>query len=325
MILQRDPRNPILTRDDVPEVPGTFSDVTSVFNPGAIKMGDSYVLLLRVQTRGRETHLLLAESADGRRFHVSPMAPRISGLERAPQPLYHVYDPRITRIDKDLFVVVAMDTGAGCRLGLLRSTDLLHLEYLGTVSQADERNGVLFPERVQGCYLMLRRPNRPAADGSPRSGDTIELAASDDLLAWRALGAVMEGRPHFWDELIGPGPPPIKTSRGWLLLYHGIATHFHSVNVYQAGVALLDLEDPRRVLARGRENILEPREIYELTGQVPNVVFPAGMIVDEVDDDGCALPASRVWIYYGAADTSVCLATGTVAELVSACGPAAAE
>ncbi len=145
------------------------------------------------------------------------------------------------------------------------------------------------------------------------------LSRSDDLLEWRPVAPVMNGRLHYWDELIGPGPPPVKTRDGWLLVYHGIATHLAGACIYQAGVALLDLDDPSRLLARSRDNILEPREPYETTGQVPNVVFPSGMIVESCDAQGFAKPASRVLVYYGAADTAVGLATGTVEGLLSAC------
>lgn len=129
----------------------------------------------------------------------------------------------------------------------------------------------------------------------------------------------MSGRPHFWDELIGSGPPPVKTREGWLHVYHGIATHFATSNIYQAGVALLDLNDPAVVKYRCRNNILEPREMYELVGQVPNVVFPSGMIVDDHDDEGYALAESRVIIYYGAADTVVGAVVTTIADLLEAC------
>jgi beta-1,4-mannooligosaccharide/beta-1,4-mannosyl-N-acetylglucosamine phosphorylase len=129
----------------------------------------------------------------------------------------------------------------------------------------------------------------------------------------------MRGRPRYWDELIGSGPPPVRTREGWLHVYHGVATHFGSANVYQAGVCLLDLDDPSRVIARGRNNILEPREPYELTGQVPNVVFPSGLIAEDVDEDGCASTDSVVRLYYGAADTAVGLAETTVAWLLEAC------
>ena len=145
------------------------------------------------------------------------------------------------------------------------------------------------------------------------------LVESENLSDWRPVGPVMQGRPHFWDELIGSGPPPVKTREGWLHIYHGVATHFSSVNIYQAGVCLLDLDDPTRVLSRSRYNILEPREDYELTGQVPNVVFPTGLIVSHYDPDGFALPGSTVTVYYGAADTVVGAAHTAVDELMNQC------
>jgi beta-1,4-mannooligosaccharide/beta-1,4-mannosyl-N-acetylglucosamine phosphorylase len=129
----------------------------------------------------------------------------------------------------------------------------------------------------------------------------------------------MSGRLHYWDELIGSGPPPVKTRDGWLHIYHGIATHFASSNIYQAGAVLLDLNEPWKMIARSWNNILEPRELYELVGQVPNVVFPSGMIVEEYDSEGYATPDSEVKIFYGAADTVVCLATTTVRKLIDSC------
>jgi beta-1,4-mannooligosaccharide/beta-1,4-mannosyl-N-acetylglucosamine phosphorylase len=135
----------------------------------------------------------------------------------------------------------------------------------------------------------------------------------------------MAGRPHYWDEHIGSGPPPVRTRDGWLHVYHGVATHLVGRDIYQAGVCLLDLDDPTRVVARGRNNVLEPREPYELVGQVPNVVFPSGMIVDDFDEAGFARPESLVRVYYGAADTVVAMATTTIEDLLAAChveGPA---
>ena len=128
----------------------------------------------------------------------------------------------------------------------------------------------------------------------------------------------MRGRWHYWDELIGAGPPPLRTRHGWLLVYHGVATHLNA-GIYQAGVALLDLDDPSKVIARGSQNVLEPREAYELTGQVPNVVFPSGLTVDRSTPDGTATDDATVFLYYGAADTVVGLATATVAELIDDC------
>ncbi|KAF5033341.1 1,4-beta-mannosyl-N-acetylglucosamine phosphorylase [anaerobic digester metagenome] len=134
---------------------------------------------------------------------------------------------------------------------------------------------------------------------------------------WKPVAPLIEGRFHYWDEFIGSGPPPVKTRQGWLHIYHGVAGHFGSSNIYQAGVMLLDLNNPAKVLSRSWCNILEPRELYELTGQVPNVVFPCGIIVKEYDADGFAKPESEVYVYYGAADTCVGLAVSTIQELIS--------
>jgi len=191
-------------------------------------------------------------------------------------------------------------------------------ELVGLGDHPDIRNGVIFPSRLGDRYLRLDRPNRELSPGEPASGDAIVLSESTDLVEWHPLGVVMRGRPRYWDERIGAGPPPIRTRQGWLLVYHGVATHFGSVGIYQAGVALLDLEDPVRLLGRSRDNVLEPREMYELVGQVPNVVFPSGMIVEEYDAEGFATEESAVRVYYGAADTSVCMATGTVGGLLAA-------
>ncbi len=319
MALTRSPKNPILTRADIPDIPPEIVDATSVFNPGAVLYDGRYLLMLRVQTRGRETFFMTAESDDGTHFEVSPRIVSLRGIDRVDGTVYHSYDPRITRLGDTYYVMFAMDTDLGCRLGLARSTDFRTFEFAGITGNGDIRNGVLFPEKIGGQYARLDRPNRVSFEGGVTSGDEIVLSRSDDLIEWRPVGPVMRGRPHYWDELIGPGPPPVKTREGWLLVYHGIATHLACAYIYQAGVALLALDDPSKVLARSRDNILEPREPYEMTGQVPNVVFPSGMVVERYDEQGFADPDSRALVYYGAADTSVGLATATVGELIAAC------
>jgi len=311
-------KNPILTRANIPDVPPRLVDATSVFNPGATKIADRYLLLLRVQARSRETFLMTAESTNGTDFRVRPDLVTLSGLERVRERVYHVYDPRLTVLGDIIYIMIALDTDRGCKLGLARTRDFECFEFLGLASDVDIRNGVLFPEKIGGRYLRLDRPNPSRAEGGPTSGSTIWLSESDDLLRWKPAAPVVHGRFHYWDELIGSGPPPVKTREGWLHVYHGVATHFASSNIYQAGVMLLDLHDPTKVLGRCRGNILEPREPYELMGQVPNVVFPSGMIVERVDGAGFALPDSPVKIYYGAADTVVGLAETTVRELVAA-------
>jgi beta-1,4-mannooligosaccharide/beta-1,4-mannosyl-N-acetylglucosamine phosphorylase len=321
-MLQRAPQSPVLTRVDIPAATGIV-DPSSVFNPGAVDFEGRIHLMLRVQARSRATSLVMASSADGRTFEVGRELVRFEGIEREERQLFHVYDPRLTAIDDEVVVLFAADMHDACRVGVARSRDLASFEFLG-FSELPSRNAVLFPERIGGRYLRLERPNERITSGGVASGDAVVLAASDDLLSWELVdgGApVFEGRPRYWDELIGSGPPPVKTRAGWLHLYHGVATHFASSNIYQAGLVLLDLDDPGQVIGRSWDNVLEPREDYELTGQVPNVVFPSGWIVREQDDEGFALGSSEVLVYYGAADTCVGLCTSTIDELIAACVP----
>lgn len=316
--MERYPKNPILTRNDIPDIPTCLKDVSSVFNPGAVKFNGNYILLLRVQSRSRETFLVTAESRDGIKFKAGGEIVRFKGIEKVKGKIYHIYDARIVELEKAFYIMFAMDMEEGCQLGLGRTTDFKTFEFIDIVSNGDIRNGVLFPERVQGRYLRFDRPNTSHREGGPTSGSTIWLSESEDLVGWKPVGPVIDGRFHYWDEHIGSGPPPVKTREGWLNIYHGVATHFNSVNIYQTGVFLADLRNPEKMIARCRENILEPREIYELTGQVPNVVFPSGMIVENYDSEGFAKPDSPVKVYYGAADTVIGLAVTTVAELISA-------
>jgi beta-1,4-mannooligosaccharide/beta-1,4-mannosyl-N-acetylglucosamine phosphorylase len=316
--MERYPKNPILTRNDIPGIPPLLIDATSVFNPGAIKNGDTYRLMLRVQSRSRETFFVMAESRDGVKFSVAREIVKFRGIDKIKEKIYHTYDARITCLDDTYFIMFAMDMDSGCQLGLAKTGDFRSFDFLGTTSTKDVRNGVLFPEKVGGKYLGMERPNKARPEGGPTTGSTIWLSESDDLIHWKECAPLISGRFHYWDEFIGSGPPPVKTRSGWLHIYHGVATHFGSANIYQAGVMLLDISDPTKVIGRCRNNILEPRELYELAGQVPNVVFPSGMIVEKVDQAGYALPESPVKVYYGAADTSVCLATTTISELLAA-------
>ena len=316
--MHRYTKNPILTRKDIPNIPPHLIDVTSVFNPGAVKFKDKYLLMLRVQSRSRETFFVMAESTNGVEFRVRKEIVEFNGIERVKDTIYHIYDARITKLEEKFYIVFAMDMEGICKLGLATTNDFQSFEFLGIISEEDNRNGVLFPEKVNGKYLRMDRPNKVQKEGGPISGNTIWLSESDDLLRWKPKAPLISGRFHYWDEFIGSGPPPVKTRSGWLHIYHGVATHFGGANIYQVGVMLLDLKDPSKVIGRCRENILEPRETYELVGQVPNVVFPTGWIIEEYDMDGFALPDSEVKIYYGAADTVIGLATTTVQELLNA-------
>lgn len=316
--MKRHPKNPILTRADIPPIPPELVDVTSVFNPGAIKDGDTYRLILRVQSRSRETFLVMAESSDGVSFKVENKIVYFKGIEKVKEKIFHIYDARITKLEGRFYIMFAMDMQDGCQLGLGVTDDFKSFDFLGITSNEDIRNGVLFPEKINGKYYRMDRPNKAKHSGGPTSGSTICLSESTDLVNWQYVSTLISGRFHYWDEFIGSGPPPVKTRKGWLHVYHGVAGHFGSSNIYQGGVMLLDLNDPTKVLGRCRFNILEPREIWELSGQVPNVTFPSGMIVEDHDKEGFALGNSEVKIYYGAADTSVGLLITSINELLDA-------
>jgi beta-1,4-mannooligosaccharide/beta-1,4-mannosyl-N-acetylglucosamine phosphorylase len=316
--MNRHPQNPILTRTDIPPIPPELVDVTSVFNPGAIKDGSTYRLMLRVQSRSRETFLVMAQSGDGVNFIVENKIVHFKGIEKVEGKVYHIYDARITKLEDRFYIMFAMDMQDGCQLGLGVTDDFKSFDFVGITSNEDIRNGVLFPEKINGKYYRMDRPNKSRHSGGPTSGSTIWLSESVNLIDWQPTAPLIDGRFHYWDEYIGSGPPPVKTRQGWLHVYHGVAGHFGSSNIYQGGVMLLDLNNPAKVLGRCRCNILEPREIWELAGQVPNVTFPSGMIVEEYDTEGFATANSEVKIYYGAADTSVGLLITSINELVAA-------
>jgi len=318
--MKRYPNNPILTRADVPDIAPHLIDCSSVFNPGAIKFGDQYLMMVRTQSRSRETFMVMAVSQDGIHFEVEDHIVDFKGIEKVKEKIYHIYDARITFLEGTYYIFFAMDMDSGCQLGLGQTDNFKDFRFLGITSNEDIRNGVLFPEKVGGRYLRLDRPNKARHSSGPTSGSTIWLSESGNLIDWTPVAPVIEGRFHYWDEFIGSGPPPVKTRQGWLHLYHGVATHFGSANIYQAGIMLLDLQDPSKVISRGFYNILEPREPWELMGQVPNVVFPSGIIVKEFDSEGFALPESEVFVYYGAADTCVGLAVGKISELIEETG-----
>ena len=309
--------NPIISPNNIDSSNPEMFDVSSVFNPGAIKFDGKIILLLRVQNRGRETMLVKAESNDGSKFVIENVPLEISGLDRTNETIFHIYDPRVTFLDERFYIMVAVDVVGKCLLGIIQTQDFNSFEFLGFTGKKDNRNGVLFPEKINGKYARLDRPNLKELESGTTTGNAIWYSESDNLFHWPTTRQVMEGRFHYWDENIGAGPPPVKTETGWLLIYHGITMHYQPI--YQAGVVLLDLNEPWRVISRGRYNVLEPREMWELVGQVPNVVFPSGIIVESYDENGFAKSSSDVKLYYGAADTHIGLATSTIQELIDAC------
>jgi predicted GH43/DUF377 family glycosyl hydrolase len=218
---------------------------------------------------------------------------------------YGIEDPRITRIDDIYYITYVCYSSFDCRAGLALTRDFWSFERVGLISLPDNKDVVLFPGKIGGRYARLDRP-MTAISGRR----DVWISYSPDLLYWGDARVVMTPRPGRWDGAkIGAGPPPIETERGWLLLYHGVRGTACG-QIYRLGVALLDLENPSRVVGRAEEPILYPAAPEDLLGDVRNVVFTDGAIIE---DDG------ELRIYYGAADQVMCLATANVNDLIALC------
>ena len=299
-VVKRYEGNPILTSKDVPY------PVETVHNAAVTKHDHKYVMLFRAHRANGRSILGLAESDDG--FHFVPrpepyMVPATEGLF-AEYEAFGVEDPRICRIDDEYLITYSAYSKHGVRIGLATTRDFQSLKRVALITQADMRNVVLFPQKFDGRYARLDRPH---SEISPWS---IWLSYSPDLVHWGDSRVVMKPVQYHWDEMkIGPGATPIRTSRGWLHIYHGVFPTMDGA-VYRLGVALHDLNDPATVLGVSDRWVLQPEDPWEVTGYVHNVVFTCGAVPE---DDG------TVKIYWGGADKVMCVGTAVINELVDLC------
>lgn len=317
-IIRRHPANPLLAPKDVPYGPAM------VFNAGVAKYEGKYVMVFRNDYGNAEnetiephatTNLGLAYSDDGIRWDVQP-APCWSWND---EEVVRVYDPRLTVIDGQCHMCFAVDTKHGLRGGIAITEDFKTFD-VQSLSLPDNRNMVLFPERIGGKYVRLERPFPVYSRGGIDRFD-MWMSDSPDLRYWGNSNLVLSvEQVPFANDKVGPGAPPVKTSHGWL-------TTFHAVDLdrsrgkngwepswkkrYTAGIMLLDLDDPSKIVGMSRKPLLAPEAAYETSGGFRNdVIFPGGMILE---------PSGEVKIYYGAADTVECLASADVNDLVRLC------
>ncbi|HEY5122882.1 MAG TPA: glycoside hydrolase family 130 protein [Ignavibacteria bacterium] len=299
-IIKRYFKNPILTKDDVPY------KVATVHNAGAIKYEDKYILLFRSHLLNGRSIIGIAESNDGFNFTVHPepfMTPSVEGDFKLYEE-FGVEDPRITFIDGEYLITYSAYSRYGVRIGLAKTGDFESVKRLFLITEADYRNVVIFPEKFNGLYARLDRPH---SDITPWS---IWISYSKDLRYWGDSKVIMRPVKYHWDEMkIGPGAPPVKTSKGWLNIYHGVFPTMAG-SVYRLGVALHDLKDPSKILGVCDEWILQPEEVYEITGYVHNVVFTCGAIPE---------PDGTIKIYWGGADKVLCAGEAVIEELVDLC------
>ena len=295
--------NPILTGKDFPD----SYRILHCFNSGIIKFRGKYLMLNRLEDCALKPYFWIAESEDG--FHFTPRGEPVRMPEDNPQfqkyASINYYDPRITQMGDDFYIMHACHSDYDCRLSLLKTTDFEDFEWLGFVSDPGNRNGILFPEKINGLYARFDRPM------TSWDGGNIWISFSPDLIHWGQSECVLKNTAVRWAwSKVGGGCAPIKTSEGWLNLFHGVRTQCKSHYVYQSGVCLHDLEDPTWVIAVSEKPIITPMADYELHGQTPSVCFITGAIVE---DDG------EVKVYYGGADTVMCAGTIQIQTLLDLC------
>jgi len=292
--------NPILTKNDVPY------QVATVHNAGVVKFNDEYIMVFRSHKHNGRSILGLAKSRDGFDFKVERepfMEPATDGIFSAYEE-YGLEDPRIVCIDGEYLITYSAYSRNGVRIGLAKTKDFQSVERFALITEADYRNIVIFPEKINGLYVRLDRPH---SEISPWS---IWISYSPDLRYWGDSKLLMKPMQYHWDEMkIGPGAPPIKTPRGWLHIYHGVFSTMHGA-IYRLGLTLHDLEDPSKIIAVADDWILQPEKSYEITGYVSNVVFTCGA-VPEMD--------GTVKIYWGGADQVMCVGTASLDVLIDHC------
>jgi beta-1,4-mannooligosaccharide/beta-1,4-mannosyl-N-acetylglucosamine phosphorylase len=297
----RSSRNPIIARDHLRRS-------NSIFNSAVVPFEDGFAGVFRVDDTHRTMNIHAGRSADGVDWEIEELpiafAPADARVAEIQAEFQHAYDPRVTWLE-DRFYVTWCNGYHGPTIGLASTHDFRTFTQLDNAYLPFNRNGVLFPRRIGDRYAML---SRPSDDGHTPFGDVF-YSESPDLTHWGRHRHVMGTTKWSWESTkIGAGPTPIETDEGWLVLYHGVLTSCNGF-VYSMGAALLDLDEPWKVIARGHDYLLSPQVLYEQVGDVPNVVFPCAALVDRAAD--------RVTIYYGGADTVVCLAHGHLSEILA--------
>ena len=299
-LFDRHPSNPILTAAMWPY------PVHSVFNPGATRMPDGTTLLLcRVEDRRGHSHLCAARSRNGiDGWTIDDEPTLLPDPTNYPEELWGIEDPRITFVEelgKYAVAYTAFSKG-GPGVALALTHDFRSFQRMGLIMQPDDKDAALLPRRIDGNFALI---HRPIAD----SGAHIWVSFSPDLRNWGGHKLALPARRGGWWDAnkVGLSPPLIETPRGWLMIYHGVR-HTASGSLYRLGLALFALDRPDHCLLRGHSWVFGPETQYEREGDVPNVAFPCGYTLG---NDGDTLH-----LYYGAADTSIALARGSVRQVL---------
>ena len=298
-IMHRYDGNPILTLHDLPYLCNT------VFNGTPVKLDGEYIILLRVEGQQGYSYLSLARSKDGLHFKPDEKPCMLPATEE-PWAVWEengLEDPRLTTIDGKHYIVYTAVGRYGHRIALAETDDFQNYKRIAMVSAPGNKDGVLFPRKIDGLYARL---DRPFGNGI----GCVWISYSPDLIHWGRSEHVFGPRDRYWDAYrVGASAPPIRTDRGWLEIYHGVKMT-SAGPIYRIGAVMLDAQQPSRVIGRCIPPLLSPRDDYERIGDVGNVVFACGAIVE---DDG------SMKVYYGAADTAICVAFTRLEEVVDLC------
>jgi beta-1,4-mannooligosaccharide/beta-1,4-mannosyl-N-acetylglucosamine phosphorylase len=293
-VVWRYSQNPIIPKDLLPTS-------NSIFNSAVVPFEDAYAGVFRCDDRRREMNIHAGRSQDGIHWQLEPQPVQFQG-EPDVTRLEYRYDPRLCWIE-DRYYVSWCNGYHGPTIGIGYTYDFKTFYQLENAFLPYNRNGVLFPRRIHGKFAIL---SRPSDRGHTPFGDMF-YSESPDLEYWGHHRFVMQPKGGWQSTKIGAGPIPIETSEGWLLFYHGVLTSCNGFE-YSFGAALLDLDQPWKVLYRTAPYLLAPSELYERVGDTANVVFPGAAL--------CDAPSGRIAIYYGAADTVVGLAFTRIDEVV---------
>ena len=296
-VMWRYSQNPIIDWNPV-------KNVARVFNSAVIPYEDGFVGVFRADHTNISMHLHFGRSTDGLKWDLDEDP--IKWVDESGKPFQpgYAYDPRLRKIGDEYYVMWCTSHAGNPTIGLGKTKDFKTFVRLENAFLPYNRNGVLFPRKINGNYVLL---SRPSDNAHTQFGD-IYLSESPDMKFWGKHRKVM-GTGGGWESLkIGAGPIPIETSEGWLMIYHGVLYTCNGF-VYSMGSALLDLEDPSKVLYRSKYYTLTPQLPYETTGMVPNVCFPCAAL--------CDAPTGRLAIYYGGADTYTGVAFTTVQDLIA--------
>jgi predicted GH43/DUF377 family glycosyl hydrolase len=299
-LFSRHSGNPIISIDDLPYQANT------VFNAGATRVGDEIVLLMRVEDRRGISHLTVARSKngiDGWRIDAQPTL--MPDPEKHPEEIWGIEDPRITYLEEkeSWAITYTAYSEGGPLVSMATTTAFRHFDRHGPILPPEDKDAALFPIRIMGRWAMIHRPS----SSFPGIGSHIWISFSPDLKHWGEHKILIPARRGAWWDAnkIGLSPPPLKTEAGWLVLYHGVKTTASGA-IYRLGLTLLDLKDPRKLIARSDEWVFSPREEYELFGDVNKVVFPCGWVAK----------GDEILLYYGGADTCLALAKASLTELI---------